>query len=48
LRYSQFIHGLDKASIALDRKMLADLAVTDPEAFDAVVQRVKEVISLAP
>lgn len=47
LRYSQFVHGLEKANIALDRKMLADLAVTDPEAFDTVVERVKQVLSLA-
>ena len=42
LRYSEFVHGLGLAKIALDRKMLADLAVNDPEAFDRVVEMVKE------
>jgi large subunit ribosomal protein L20 len=45
LRYSQFIHGLEKANIALDRKILADLAVHDPEAFDAVVEQVKQALA---
>jgi len=47
LRYSEFIHGLQKAKIALDRKVLADLAVNDPPAFEAVVQKVKETILVA-
>jgi large subunit ribosomal protein L20 len=37
LTYSRFIAALKKANIALDRKILADLAVNDPKAFDAVV-----------
>src|SRR5690349_6694980 len=37
LRYSALIHGLQRAQVALDRKMLADLAVHDPAAFDKVV-----------
>jgi large subunit ribosomal protein L20 len=41
LRYSEFIAGLSKAKIELDRKILADLAVTDPEGFEAVVALVK-------
>lgn len=44
LRYSEFIHGLQKAKIGLDRKILADLAVSDPPAFEAVVQKVKETL----
>lgn len=36
--YSQFVQGLRKAEIGLDRKMLADMAVRDPEAFDTVVE----------
>lgn len=44
LRYSEFIHGLDKAKIELDRKMLAELAVSDPEAFDQVVKLVREAL----
>ena len=42
LRYSQFIYGLDQANIRLDRKILADMAVNDPEAFDQIVEKVKE------
>ncbi|MBN1911485.1 MAG: 50S ribosomal protein L20 [Pirellulales bacterium] len=45
LRYSEFIHGLDKANIQLDRKILADMAVNDPVAFDQLVERVKEVLA---
>jgi len=36
--YSRFIAGLKAAEIAVDRKVLADLAVTDPTAFDALVE----------
>ncbi len=39
LRYSALINGLDRAGIELDRKVLADLAVRDPDAFGAVVQQ---------
>lgn len=35
--YSQFINGLTKAEVAIDRKILADLAVTDPDAFGEYV-----------
>ncbi len=35
--YSRLIHGLKKAEITINRKMLADLAVRDPEAFTTVV-----------
>ncbi len=41
LSYSRFINALKKANIALDRKILADLAVNDPKAFTAVVAAVK-------
>jgi len=44
LRYSEFIHGLDKAQINLDRKILADIAVHDPEAFDTIVDAVKQAL----
>ena len=47
LRYSEFIHGLSKAQIELDRKMLADMAVRDPGAFDSVVDRVKQALTTA-
>jgi large subunit ribosomal protein L20 len=42
LRYSEFIGGMIKAKIELDRKMLADLAVFDPEGFAAIVEVVKK------
>jgi large subunit ribosomal protein L20 len=38
LNYSRFIAQLKKAKIALDRKILSDLAVSDPAAFEAVVK----------
>ncbi len=44
LSYSRLIHGLEKANIALDRKVLADLAVHDPASFDAVVETVKKYV----
>jgi len=47
LRYSQFIAGLNKAKIELDRKILADLAVNDPQGFEAVVALVKQALSAA-
>ena len=41
LSYSRFIHGLDTAGIELNRKLLADIAVRDPDAFEALVLRAK-------
>lgn len=41
LTYSQFINGLNKAQIGLDRKVLADIAVYDAVAFAAIVNQVK-------
>ncbi|BAJ62093.1 50S ribosomal protein L20 [Anaerolinea thermophila] len=41
LTYSQFIHALKQAGIALNRKVLANLAVRDPKAFAAVVEKAK-------
>jgi large subunit ribosomal protein L20 len=38
MSYSQFMHGLNEAGIQIDRKMLADLAVRDEEAFAELVQ----------
>ncbi|MDQ7038651.1 MAG: 50S ribosomal protein L20 [Aquificota bacterium] len=45
LNYSRFIHGLKLAGIDLNRKILADMAVRDPEAFAEVVNRVKDALS---
>ena len=42
LSYNQFMHGLRKAEIELDRKVLADLAVSDPKAFGALAEAAKE------
>jgi large subunit ribosomal protein L20 len=44
LSYSRLIHGLGKANIELDRKVLADLAVHDPASFDAIVETVKKYV----
>mgnify|MGYP001177778538 CR=1 FL=1 len=41
ITYSVFINGLNRASIGLDRKVLADLAVADKPAFASIVARVK-------
>jgi len=41
LRYSQFINGLNKAEIELDRKSLSEMAIHDPAAFEAVVELAK-------
>jgi large subunit ribosomal protein L20 len=39
--YGRFIEGLGKAGIAIDRKVLADLAVKEPEAFKTLVEKAK-------
>jgi large subunit ribosomal protein L20 len=44
LKYSQFMHGLKLAEIELDRKVLADLAVKQPEAFATLAVQVKDAI----
>ena len=41
MNYSQFMHGLKLAGINLNRKMLAELAVSDKEAFAALVEKAK-------
>ena len=45
LSYNQFMNGLSKAGIELDRKSLADLAVSDPAAFTAVAEKAKAALS---
>jgi len=42
ITYSRLIQGLKAANVAIDRKMLADLAVREPEAFTAVVDVAKQ------
>jgi large subunit ribosomal protein L20 len=41
LSYSQLIHGLNQAGIEMNRKILADLAVRDPQVFAAVAEQAK-------
>ena len=45
LSYSRFMNGLKRADIALDRKVLADIAVNDPHAFEALAVRAKEALA---
>jgi len=45
LRYSEFIHGLQKANIGLDRKMLSEVAIHDPDGFDQIVEEVKQALA---
>ncbi|HEU4401676.1 MAG TPA: 50S ribosomal protein L20 [Candidatus Polarisedimenticolia bacterium] len=47
LSYSRLMAGLSKAGIALDRKILADLAVTDPGGFSALAQTARAALGLA-
>ncbi|HPD47318.1 MAG TPA: 50S ribosomal protein L20 [Anaerohalosphaeraceae bacterium] len=44
LRYSQFISGCRRAKIALNRKMLSEIAINDPAGFDAITEKVKAVL----
>jgi large subunit ribosomal protein L20 len=45
LTYSKFMAGLKKASIDIDRKMLAEMAVNDPAGFGSIVDKVKAQLS---
>ena len=45
IRYSQFINGLKKANITLNRKMLSEIAIADPAGFDVIVEAAKAAIS---
>ena len=47
LRYSEFIAGLKIANIELDRKILSDMAVADPQGFEQVVALVKAALPVA-
>ncbi len=44
MNYSSFINGLNKAGITLNRKMLAELAVSDAAAFTALTEKAKEAL----
>ena len=45
LSYSALMHGLKKANVELDRKVLADLAVNDPQGFASVVQKAQAALA---
>jgi large subunit ribosomal protein L20 len=45
LTYSRFINGLDKAGITVDRKVLSDLAIHEPAAFQAIVEKAKAALA---
>ena len=47
LSYSRIINGLNKAGLEIDRKVLADLAVHDVEAFGAIAQQAKTALGIA-
>ncbi len=45
LSYSKLIHGLKKSGCELDRKVLADMAISDPDGFRQIVSRAKEALA---
>ena len=47
MTYSRFINALAQAGIEVDRKVLADLAVNEPEAFGAIVAQAKAAVALS-
>src|SRR5690348_9125036 len=47
LSYSRIINGLSKAGVEIDRKVLADIAVHDTEAFAAIAQQAKTALGIA-
>ena len=47
LTYSQFMNGLRRAGVALDRKMLADLAMREPAAFKAIAEQARGALAKA-
>ncbi len=44
LNYSRFINGLQKADIELNRKMLSEMAIHNPDHFEQIVKRVQEAL----
>jgi large subunit ribosomal protein L20 len=47
MSYSHFMNGLKKAGVEIDRKVLADLAVRDPQAFSALAERARAAMTAA-
>jgi large subunit ribosomal protein L20 len=45
LTYSRFIDGLGKAGVAVDRKVLSDLAISEPVAFEAIIGQAKAALA---
>ena len=45
ISYSQFINGLSKAGVELDRKSLAEIAVCDPNGFDQIVEAARDALA---
>jgi large subunit ribosomal protein L20 len=45
LTYSRFINGLEKAGVTIDRKVLSDLAIREPAAFQAIVEKAKSALA---
>jgi large subunit ribosomal protein L20 len=45
LSYSKFVHGLDKAGIEINRKSLSELAIHDPAAFGAIVEKARAALA---
>ena len=48
LSYSQFMHGLKAAGVELDRKVLSDIAIREPEAFQAIAATAQAALERAP
>lgn len=48
MKYSQFINGLTKANIVINRKMLADMAVNDAEGFKGLCEEANKALAQAP
>jgi len=48
LTYSQFMHGIKLAGLDLDRKVLSDIAIREPEAFQAIAATAQSALSAAP
>jgi large subunit ribosomal protein L20 len=48
MAYSRLINGLKIAGIELDRKMLSEIAINDPKAFTAVVERARKALQTSP
>ncbi len=46
--YSRLINGLKIAGIELDRKMLSEIAINDPKAFTAIVERARKALETSP